>query len=158
MANRQRIVPLVLAAAVAAVAIVVIGAGGGDGDQAVVDTRTMQTETTVATEDGAGTASTPSSEPAEPEPKPTPQIPQIVVRDGKPAGGVQRLRFRKGGDIIFTVRSNGAGHVHLHGYDVLKDLVPGGTVRFDVPARIDGRFEVELEDTATLIATVEVVP
>ena len=70
----------------------------------------------------------------------------------------QMLRFRKGGDIVFDVRSDAPGHVHLHGYDVLEDLVPGDSVRFKVKASVDGRFEVELEDTATLIAEVEVVP
>ena len=145
MANRQRLVLLGLAVLVAAVAVIVIGAGGGEDDD-VIDTRT-------ASRPPAATTTT-----ATPNPSAGPSVPTIVVRDGRPVGGVERLRFRKGGDIVFVVRSDAAAHVHLHGYDVLRDVPAGGQVRFDVPAEDDGRFEVELEDSATPIAEVEVVP
>jgi hypothetical protein len=153
MANRQRALLLGLAAVVAVVALVVVGGSGGDEDDGVIDTRT-----TATTEAEPGRTQTMTAVPTNPAEASEPTTPVVVVRDGKPVGGVERLRFRKGGDIVFDVRSNGTGHAHLHGYDVLKDLVPGKRVRFKVPATIDGRFELELEDTATLIAEIEVVP
>lgn len=153
MANRQRMVLLGLAAVVAVVALVVVGGGGDDEDAGVIDTRTGTT-----TEAEPGRTRTMTVVPTNPQEASEPTTPVVVVRDGAPVGGVERLRFRKGGDIVFDVRSDAAGHVHLHGYDVLKDLVPGKRVRFKVPAEIDGSFELELEDTATLIAEVEVVP
>ena len=146
MPRRQRIVLLALAVLVAAVAVVVAGTGGGD-DDGVIDTRTA-----------APTATGAASTPAVPGAAARPAEPAIVIRGGRPAGGVQRLRYRKGGDIVFLVRSDTAGEIHLHGYDIAKDVDAGGTVRFDVPAKIDGRFEVELEATETPLATVEVVP
>ena len=82
----------------------------------------------------------------------------VVVKDGKPDGGVKTIRFKKGGTIDLTVQSDTAGEVHFHGYDVMKDVEAGGTVQFKMPATIDGVFEVELEDTKTQIASVEVVP
>jgi hypothetical protein len=82
----------------------------------------------------------------------------VVVKDAKPEGGVKTIRFKKGGTIDLTVKSDTADEVHFHGYDVAKDVEKGGTVRFQMPATIDGVFEVELEDHKTQIASVEVVP
>jgi hypothetical protein len=82
----------------------------------------------------------------------------VVVQGGKPVGGVKKYRFKKGGQIDLTVRSDVADEVHFHGYDVHQDVTRGGTVRFRMPAKIDGDFEVELEGAKTQIAEVEVVP
>jgi hypothetical protein len=41
---------------------------------------------------------------------------------------------------------------------VHEDLKAGGSVTFTVPAKIEGRFEVEMESTGTQIAEVEVDP
>jgi hypothetical protein len=82
----------------------------------------------------------------------------VTVKDAKPVGGVQRLKFTKGGTIHFTVRSDTADEIHFHGYDVHEDVKAGGEVTFDVPATIEGRFVVELEDHKTQIAEVEVDP
>lgn len=151
MDSRQRVVLLLLAVAVAVAAVVVVG-GGSDDEEGVIDTRTQVTTTATTAEPAETTETTP------PKP-PEPEIPTIEIRDGEPVGGVERLRYRKGGDVVFRVRSDETtGHVHLHGYDVLKDLEPNGTVTFEVAADVDGRFEVELEDTATVIAEVEVLP
>ena len=94
----------------------------------------------------------PAKEPASDEPE------TIVIKDGQPVGGVADLDFDKGGEIRFIVDSDTADEVHFHGYDVSEDVEAGGTVEFDVPAEIDGIFEVELEGTATQIAEVTVNP
>jgi hypothetical protein len=82
----------------------------------------------------------------------------VVVRNAKPVGGVQKLSFKKGDRIDFTVRSDVADEVHFHGYDIGKDVDAGGTVRFQTPATDEGRFEVELENRKQQIAEVEVTP
>jgi hypothetical protein len=82
----------------------------------------------------------------------------VVVRNAKPVGGIRTIRFKKGGTIDLTVRSDTADEVHFHGYDVMKDVKKDGTVRFRMPATIDGIFVVELEGRKTQIASVEVVP
>jgi hypothetical protein len=48
--------------------------------------------------------------------------------------------------------------VHLHGYDIKRDLKAGGRVRFSFTAEAEGIFEMELEGSATQIAKVEVRP
>jgi hypothetical protein len=86
------------------------------------------------------------------------QVPTIVVKGAQPVGGVQDLTFSKGEDIRFTVKSDVADEVHLHGYDVMEDVPAGGSVEFDVPATIEGVFEVELEQRVVPLAEITVEP
>ena len=150
MTTKHRLTLLSLAAATVLAAFLIVGFGGGDDSEEapIIDTRSEASDST-----------TTSTETAEEKPKPKPELDTtIVVRDGKSVEGVEKLRFRKGGDIRFTVRSDVADHVHQHAYDIKKDIEAGRSVIFDVPATIDGRFEVELEERAIEIARVEVVP
>jgi hypothetical protein len=82
----------------------------------------------------------------------------VTVVDAKPQGGIQKLTFTKGTTIKFTVKSDTADEIHFHGYDVHQDVKKGGQVTFTVPATIEGKFIVELEDHKTQIAEVEVDP
>jgi hypothetical protein len=82
----------------------------------------------------------------------------IEVKDAKPVGGVQKLRWKKGETIDLTVKSDTADEVHFHGYDVHKDVDKGGSVQFKFPAKIDGVFVVELEDHKQQLAEVTVDP
>jgi len=86
------------------------------------------------------------------------KLPTIVVRGGQPVGGVQELSFEKGERIRFTVQSDVADEVHLHGYDIGKNVDAGGDVEFDVLASIEGVFEVELEERVVPLAEVTVNP
>jgi hypothetical protein len=56
------------------------------------------------------------------------------------------------------VRADVQDHVHLHGYDVMRDVVPGKTTRLNFEADIEGVFEVELEDSKVQIAEITVEP
>ena len=85
-------------------------------------------------------------------------VPTIVVRGGKPVGGVRDLSFRQGDDIRFRVESDVSDEVHMHGYDVLKPIKAGDSVEFDVPATLEGVFEVELEERVQELAEVTVNP
>ncbi len=85
-------------------------------------------------------------------------MPTIVVRGAKPVGGVQDLTFEQGERIRFIVKSDVTDEVHLHGYDIPKPVKAGGSVEFDVPATIEGVFEVELEERVVPLAEVTVNP
>ena len=82
----------------------------------------------------------------------------VVVENAKPVGGVQDLTYKKGGTIDLTIKSDTADEVHFHGYDVKKDVEAGGSVHFKFPAKIDGKFIVELEDHGVTLANVTVEP
>jgi hypothetical protein len=71
---------------------------------------------------------------------------------------VKDVTFKKGGTVDLTVKSDTADEVHFHGYDVHKDVAKGGTVHFKFPAKIDGKFVVELEEHKQTLANVTVEP
>jgi hypothetical protein len=84
--------------------------------------------------------------------------PTIVVKNGEPVGGVQELEYSAGDQIRFEVDSDVADEIHVHGYDLMKDVPAGGTVSFSFPAEIEGIFEVELEGRKEQIAELRVNP
>jgi hypothetical protein len=88
------------------------------------------------------------------------RVPTIVVdQQGHPVGGIQELVYNKGDRIHFKVRVPFEEEVHLHGYDVAKEVPKGGgTVTYDLEAEIEGEFEAELEDRAELIVALKIEP
>jgi hypothetical protein len=93
-----------------------------------------------------------SGTPAGPKPE------TIVVRGGKPVGGPRELEYDAGEEVRFSVRSDVADEVHVHGYDLSKEVPAGGTVTFSFTADIEGIFEVELEERGEQIAELRVNP
>jgi hypothetical protein len=155
MSPRARI-GLVAAAVVVLVVAFVVAQGGGDdngkGSDAASTTAAPAPATTTGTGDSGTTTQATTTTPA------APAIPVVTVVNAKPQGGVKKLTFTKGDTIRFKVKSDTADEVHFHGYDVHEDVTAGGTATFSVPAKIEGRFEVELEQHGTQIAEVEVDP
>ena len=82
----------------------------------------------------------------------------IKVVGGKPAGGITTITVHKGDRVRFTVSSDVADEIHVHGYDFMKDVPAGGRIRFDFPATISGSFVVELEGRKEQIASLKVEP
>ena len=58
----------------------------------------------------------------------------------------------------FKVVSDVADEIHVHGYDLMERVAPGKSVSFAFRARFDGKYEVELEDAGTQIASLEIQP
>jgi hypothetical protein len=152
MTPRTRIA--IVAVAVVALVVAFIAASGSD-DKKSPTSDTVPTASTVGTTvqtTPAGTTTTTTTT------TPKPATPVVTVVGAKPQGGVKRLTFAKGGTIRFTVKSDVSDEIHVHGYDVHKDVKAGGSVTFAIPAKIDGRFVVELESRGTQIAELEVEP
>ncbi|HEX3173293.1 MAG TPA: hypothetical protein VHQ43_03620 [Solirubrobacterales bacterium] len=82
----------------------------------------------------------------------------IVIKNGKPVGGVAQLTYNKGEEVRFEVDSDVSDEVHMHGYDIMKDVKAGGSVSFDFPATIEGVFEAELENRKEQILELTVNP
>jgi len=100
-------------------------------------------------------AQTTGTEPGKPA---KPQVIQIKVEGGKPVGGVKPITVNKGDEVRFAVTSDVSDEIHVHGYDFMKDVKAGGKVSFDFPAKIDGEFEIELENAGEQIAKLTVNP
>jgi hypothetical protein len=88
------------------------------------------------------------------------EVPTIVVdKQGKPVGGIADLTYKKGDRIHFKVEVPFEEEIHLHGYDVAKEIPKGGgTVTYDLPAEIEGVFEAELEGRGEQILELKVEP
>jgi hypothetical protein len=86
------------------------------------------------------------------------KVPTIVVKGGQPVGGIQDLTYNKGEQIHFVVDSDVSDEIHVHGYDIMKDVEAGGSVSFDFPASIEGVFEAELEGRKEQIIQLTVNP
>lgn len=86
------------------------------------------------------------------------KVPTIVVENGKPVGGVRSLTYNKGEQIRFKVDSDVSDEIHVHGYDIMKDVEAGGSVSFDFPAGLEGVFEAELEGRKEQIIELTVNP
>ena len=65
----------------------------------------------------------------------------------------RRSTYKKGDTVDLTVKSDTADEIHIHGYDLHKDVTKGGSVHFTFPASIDGKFVVELEAKGEQIAS-----
>jgi hypothetical protein len=131
-------------ATIAVIVVLFIVLSGGDDNKSTTTNAATSTTTTSGTE----TTTTPA-QPAEKT---------VVVRGGKPVGGVQKLEYTKGDRIRFVVKSDVSDEVHVHGYDIPKDVKAGGSVRFSFPANLEGVFEIELESRKEQIAELRVNP
>ena len=138
-----------LAAACVMAAVALAGCGSDDGESASTDTTTT-TETATADTTTTETTMTTAAE--------TPTVVNITVVDGQPRGGIVRETVSKGDQVVLVVTSDAADEIHLHGYDVSRDVAAGGTVRLPFKATIPGRFEAELENRGVQIADITVEP
>jgi hypothetical protein len=129
-----------LVVVVAVVAFVIAQSGGGS---------SSSSKTTQAQAPATGTAVKSTTTPA-------PKV--IVVRNAKPVGGVQDITVKKGDQVSFTVKSDSAQEIHVHGYDFHKNVAKNGSVSFSFPAKIDGGFVIELEGPGEQIAALKVQP
>ena len=86
------------------------------------------------------------------------KVTTIVIKHGKPVGGIADLTYNKGEEVRFKVDSDVSDEVHVHGYDIMKDVKAGGSVSFDFPATIEGVFEAELEGRKEQILELTVNP
>jgi hypothetical protein len=141
-------VPVVLVAGLALViGLFFVFRGGSDDETApatTAGTTTAETETEPETTESTTTGESAGSEFL------------VVVRDGKPTGGLQHFSAAKGDRVVLRVRADVEDEVHIHGYDLMLDVTPGTPVQFQFTADIAGRFEIELEDAGTPIAELEV--
>src|SRR5881394_2123131 len=101
--TRGRRLAIVGAVVVVAVVGFVIAQSGGSGKD--------KTTTTTSTTNGVTSkGTTPANVPV-----------QIVVKNGKPVGGVKKIKVNKGDPVRFTVTSDVSDEIHVHGYDISRD-------------------------------------
>jgi hypothetical protein len=141
MSRTGRFALIGAALVVAVVAFVVIKSGSDDNDNK---------------DSASSTGTAPRATTKVPAPPPAQRI---EVRNGKPEGGVQKITVTKGDTLRLVVSSpDTSQEIHVHGYDLMKDMAPGRPASFRFKTDIEGAFEIELEDTSTKIANLQVRP
>ena len=113
----------------------------GTSTDTTTETTTTTTETTTTTQPPQG-----------------PTVVRIRVVDGTPQDGIVRQTVSEGDRVAIVVTSDVADEIHVHGYDISRDVAAGGTARLVFRATVPGRVEVELEDRAIQIADITVQP
>jgi hypothetical protein len=69
---------------------------------------------------------------------------EVTIAAGKVAPDPSRkVEVATGDHVHISVTSDHADEVHVHGYDIEKEISAGGTVTIDFTADIPGQFEVE---------------
>ena len=69
---------------------------------------------------------------------------EVAIANGKVTPDPSRkVEVATGDPVHISVTSDHADEVHVHGYDIEKEVSAGGTVTIDFTADIPGQFEVE---------------
>lgn len=101
-----------------------------------------------------GTASGPASGPASAAPEVT-DI-EVTVRNGKVSTPSGRVEVKRGATVRFTVTSDAADELHVHGYDRTLALRPGEPATLRLVADTPGVFEVELHHSGARVLELQV--
>src|SRR5262245_6867787 len=140
-----------IAVAILILAIVVLSGGGDDTSNdekpaaAAPATRTTETAT-------PGDTATPE---ATETPTPTPTTdPGPLLTGAK----VVKIEVDKGDTVRFRILSPKDDEVHVHGYDLKKDVKANQMASMSFKATIDGIFEIEFENEGQQIASLRVNP
>jgi hypothetical protein len=80
----------------------------------------------------------------------------IVLKGGEPDGGRKDITLKSGDEGKITVESDEELEIHLHGYEIKKTAKPDEPAEFEFKADIPGVFTMEVENTGTEIAEIEV--
>jgi heme/copper-type cytochrome/quinol oxidase subunit 2 len=130
---------------------VLAGCGGDDGGGGAAATTTV-----------ASTTTTTSAEPTSTE-EPTTTTAGFsgTLIEAKVTGdqvdtASRRVRVSRGEKVRIQVEADHAEEVHVHGYDLKKDVAPGKPAVIDFTADAPGVFEVELEEAALKLFELQV--
>jgi FtsP/CotA-like multicopper oxidase with cupredoxin domain len=137
MSNQQRIALIVAALVVAVVAFVIAWPGDDDEPERAASSAPAQTETG---DDSAEPQATTDTEPPEP---PKPEVTRINIKGGAVAGGAKTIDVTKGDTVRIVVTADAPDDIHLHGYDIEREVAPGQPARFRFKANAEGAFEIE---------------
>lgn len=82
----------------------------------------------------------------------------IRVEGGVKVDGPDTISVAQGEMVVFQVVADVVDEVHVHGYDLLFETVPGKPIVVEFMADATGIFEVELEESHLDLVNIEVTP
>jgi heme/copper-type cytochrome/quinol oxidase subunit 2 len=143
MSRAQRLTFLGIAVVIAVVAVIVLADSSEDSGPPPANSAATATPT-------QDQAASPQDTPT---PTPTAEPPPLLT-----GAKVTKLRFTEDETVRFRVRSDVPEEVHIHGYDIAKDLEANKTTTVSFKATITGIFEIEFEHAKHQIAELRVDP
>jgi FtsP/CotA-like multicopper oxidase with cupredoxin domain len=146
MSRTQRLTFLGIAAVIAVVAVVIlVTAGGNDnGDEQAAAPSATATAT-----------ATPKDQQASPAATATPTADPGPLLTGAKE---QEIDAKQGDTVRFRVKADEDEEVHVHGYDIEKEIPAGDTVTISFKATITGIFEIEFHHSGAVLARLKVEP
>jgi hypothetical protein len=91
----------------------------------------------------------PSAAPSSvPSPTPSGKIVEVTYAGGEVTGAPSRVPVKLGERVVLRFTSDVTEEIHVHGYDLYADLVPGQPAEIAFVADLPGSYEVELHDAA----------
>ena len=81
---------------------------------------------------------------------------EVSFAHGKISGATGRVTVATGTPVTLVVTSDVADEVHLHGYDIEKELAPGKPDALQFTASLTGVFEVELHKANVVLLHLQV--
>jgi hypothetical protein len=134
MSRGQRIALVVVVAVLAVVAFVIANPGSNDSKDKT---------------------STQAQKPGKPA---GPKTFHIALKGHNPVGGRQTIKLTKGDSALLVVSSDGKDTVHLHGWNIEREVTPTKPGRFAFTAKNEGAYELESHTTEQKLATIQVLP
>ena len=147
MARRRRVLAWMLVAC-----WLVTGCGGDEGGGAAAGTTTATGGSTSTTT----VAPTSSNQAATTTEGFSGVVVEAKVTGGKVETANRRVRVDRGEAVRIRVESDRNEEVHVHGYDLSRDVAPGKPATIEFTADAPGVFEVELEATKLLLFELQV--
>jgi hypothetical protein len=81
---------------------------------------------------------------------------EVAVKGGKVDPPTHRVKVAKGTEVRLLITSDEADELHVHGYELEKELPAGEQVTLDFTADQTGVFEVETHESELQLAQLEV--
>ena len=94
--------------------------------------------------------------PDTPEGGPQERTIEVSIKDGEM--GPEEISVDQGDTVTLRVSADEPTELHVHGYDVERELEPGKEAEFDFEADLTGRFEIEDHETEKEIGVLQVRP
>ena len=142
-------------AILAGVVLLVVACGAGDATTTTRSTSSTIPTTTTAVPTTTTTMATTTSTVAETT---TTAQPIDVTFEGGVVAGPGTVSVAVGDQVSVWVLTDTDAEIHVHGYDVFFEATAGVPIEIALTADVPGIFEVELEETHTLLFELEVTP
>lgn len=140
----------------AILALLVVACVGGA--EVTTTSATTSTSTSTSTSTAPSTTSASTTTTTASTSTTSQDVPLIKVEDGVKTEGLDTLSVRVGETVRFEVEADVSDEIHVHGFDLHFETVPGQEVLVEFVAEATGIFEIELEAAGLHLLDLEVTP